>query len=101
MFENVQTPCYIVDEAKIKKNLEILRKVEKESGAHILLAQKAFSMFSIYPLIGKYISGTTASGLFEARLGYEDGRAGKDLRPHHLQQLCPIRQAYRYYKESK
>ena len=71
MFENDKTPCYIVDEAKIKKNLEILRNVEKESGAHILLAQKAFSMFSLYPLIGQYISGTTASGLYEAKLGYE------------------------------
>ena len=72
MFENVQTPCYIVDEAKIKKNLEILKSVEFESGAHILLAQKAFSMFSLYPLIGQYISGTTASGLYEAMLGYEE-----------------------------
>ena len=72
MFENVQTPCYIVDEAKIKKNLEILKDVEDKSGAHILLAQKAFSMFSLYPLIGKYISGTTASGLYEAKLGYEE-----------------------------
>jgi len=72
MFENVKTPCYIVDEAKIKKNLEILRSVERECGAHILLAQKAFSMFSLYPLIGEYISGTTASGLYEARLGHEE-----------------------------
>ena len=72
MFENVKTPCYIVDEAKIKKNLEILRKVEQQSGAHILLAQKAFSMFSLYPMIGEYISGTTASGLYEAKLGYEE-----------------------------
>ena len=72
MFENVQTPCYIVDEAKIKKNLEILKRVEKESGAHILLAQKAFSMYSLYPLIGQYISGTTASGLYEAKLSYEE-----------------------------
>ncbi len=72
MFENVKTPCYIVDEAKIKRNLEILKRVEEESGAHILLAQKAFSMFSLYPLIGQYISGTTASGLYEAKLGYEE-----------------------------
>ena len=95
MFENVQTPCYIVDEAKIKKNLEILRKVEKESGAHILLAQKAFSMFSLYPLIGKYISGTTASGLFEARLGFEE--MGKEnhvyapaYKPEHMEELVKI-----------
>lgn len=72
MFEQLQTPCYVVDEKKIVKNLEILHRVEEESGAHILLAQKAFSMFSLYPLIGKYLSGTTASGLYEARLGHEE-----------------------------
>lgn len=70
--ETVPTPCYVVDEKKLKQNLEILRQVEKESGCHILLAQKAFSMFALYPLIGSYISGTTASGLYEARLGYEE-----------------------------
>ena len=95
MFENVQTPCYIVDEAKIKKNLEILKRVEEESGAHILLAQKAFSMFSLYPLIGQYISGTTASGLYEAKLGYEE--MGKEnhvyapaYKPEHMEELVKI-----------
>ena len=95
MFENVQTPCYIVDEARIKKNLEILKNVEKESGAHILLAQKAFSMFSLYPLIGQYISGTTASGLYEAKLGYEE--MGKEnhvyapaYKPEHMEELVKI-----------
>ena len=66
------TPCYVVDEGKIRKNLEILADLEQECGCHILLAQKAFSMYSLYPMIGQYISGTTASGLYEARLGYEE-----------------------------
>jgi carboxynorspermidine decarboxylase len=72
MFENVNTPCYVVEEQKLIENLEILHQVEERSGCHILLAQKAFSMFSVYPLIGKYLSGTTASGLYEARLGREE-----------------------------
>ena len=72
MFEHVKTPCYIVDEKKLKENLGILKDVKNRSGARILLAQKAFSMYSLYPLIGKYLSGTTASGLYEARLGYEE-----------------------------
>lgn len=71
-FSNIQTPSYVLDKAKLIHNLEILRDVEQRSGARILLAQKAFSMFSVYPLIGEYISGTTASGLYEARLGYEE-----------------------------
>lgn len=71
-FSELPTPCYIVDEALLNKNLKILKAIQKRTGCHILLAQKAFSMFSLYPLIGKYLSGTTASGLFEARLGYEE-----------------------------
>ncbi len=61
-----------MDEGKIENNLRILQKVEKNTGCHILLAQKAFSMFRIYPLISRYISGATSSGLFEARLAHEE-----------------------------
>ncbi len=71
-FLSLPTPCYVVDEGLIIKNLEILKKVSEESGCKILLAQKAFSMFALYPLISEYLSGTTASGLFEARLGSEE-----------------------------
>lgn len=66
-----RTPYFVVDEARLKHNLTILQQVAKESGARILLAQKAFSMFACYPLIASYLSGTTASGLYEARLGKE------------------------------
>ena len=72
MWKNIPTPCYVVDKKKLKDNLKILHGVEEETGCHILLAQKAFSMYSLYPMIGEYISGTTASGLYEARLGYEE-----------------------------
>lgn len=71
-FEKLPTPCYVVDKKKLKQNLTILKQLEQDTGCHVLLAQKAFSMFSLYPLIGDYISGTTASGFFEARLGYEE-----------------------------
>ena len=66
------TPCYVVDEAKLLQNLQLLKRVQEETGAHILLAQKCFSMFRLYPLMGEYLAGTTASGLYEARLGYEE-----------------------------
>ena len=69
---SLPTPCYVVEEELLIKNLEILKRVEKGAGCHILLAQKAFSMYHFYPLIGKYISGATASGLYEARLGAEE-----------------------------
>ena len=66
------TPCYVIDEAALVHNLEILSRVEKETGCHVLLAQKAFSNYKTYPLIAQYISGTTASGIFEARLAHEE-----------------------------
>ena len=69
---SLQTPCYVVDEALLEKNLMILKQVMDRTGCKILLAQKAFSMFACYPLIGTYLNGTTASGLFEARLGKEE-----------------------------
>lgn len=71
MFNGIKTPCYILDEQKLISNLEILHGVEERTGCKILLAQKAFSMFSIYPLISRYVSGTACSGLYEAKLGLE------------------------------
>lgn len=66
------TPCYVIDENIIEENCKVLADVMKKTGCHVLLAQKAFSNYALYPLIGKYLSGTTASGLFEARLGKEE-----------------------------
>jgi carboxynorspermidine decarboxylase len=66
------TPCYVVDEALIIKNLTILRNIIERTGVRILLAQKAFSMYALYPLIGRYLCGATASGLYEARLCAEE-----------------------------
>ncbi|MDD2968208.1 MAG: carboxynorspermidine decarboxylase [Lachnospiraceae bacterium] len=68
----IQTPYYITDERILAQNLAVLGRVANEAGCHILLAQKAFSMFSVYPMIGETLSGTTASGLYEAKLGYEE-----------------------------
>lgn len=65
------TPCYVIDEVKLEDNLRILKEVADASGCKILLAQKCFSMFSLYPLIGRYLHGTTASGLHEAKLSQE------------------------------
>ncbi|MCI8453277.1 MAG: carboxynorspermidine decarboxylase [Lachnospiraceae bacterium] len=66
------TPCYVIDEARLLKNLRLLKRVREETGCRILLAQKAFSCFYEYPLIGEYLDGATASGLFEAQLSHEE-----------------------------
>lgn len=70
-YDKLKTPCYVVEETLLRKNLECLQDVMKRTGCHILLAQKCFSMYRTYPLIGEYLSGTTASGLHEAMLGQE------------------------------
>lgn len=71
LFSNLPTPCYIIDEAQLCKNGELLASVMKNTGCKILLAQKAFSNYDFYPILSAYLSGTEASGLFEARLGAE------------------------------
>lgn len=72
MEPGLRTPVYVVDEAALVRNLTILQGVQQRTGCHILLAQKAFSMFRVYPLIGQYLAGATASGLYEARLAHEE-----------------------------
>lgn len=70
--DQVPTPAYVIDEAKLVNNLEIIKSVQDRTGCKVLLAQKAFSMYATYPLISQYLAGTTASGLYEAKLGREE-----------------------------
>ena len=68
----LQTPCYVIDRDRLEENLKVLRGVMDRTGCRILLAQKAFSCYAVYPLISEYLCGATASGLFEARLCHEE-----------------------------
>ena len=69
---SVKTPCYVISQKTLANNLEILGGVMEHTGCKILLAQKAFSNFAVYSQLSKVLCGTTASGLFEARLGREE-----------------------------
>ena len=60
------TPCYLLDEAQLRRNGEILLGVQQRTGCRILLAQKAFSNFNVYPVLAPYLAGTEASGLYES-----------------------------------
>ena len=71
------SPCYVVDEGLLIKNLEKMKSVIDRTGCKIILAQKGFSMFSVYPLIGDYLNGVTSSSVHEARLGFEE--MGKEV----------------------
>ena len=70
--QELATPCYVLDEKVIKQNGEILSEVQEHTGCRILLAQKAFSNYDLYPALAPYLAGTEASGVFEARLGREE-----------------------------
>lgn len=88
--EELRTPCFVVQEKKLRENLEILRELREETGCRILLAQKAFSMYRVYPMIGEYLDGATASGLFEARLGYEEmGKENHIFSPAYREEEMP------------
>jgi carboxynorspermidine decarboxylase len=65
----IQTPAYVADIAAIKRNMGVVERIRREAGVQILLATKAFSMFSVFPYMREYLDGTTASGAYEARLG--------------------------------
>jgi len=76
-FNALPSPCYVVDERLLTKNLELFQSIEERTGCRILLALKGFSMYATFPLIGKYLKGITASSLFEAKLGFE--QMGKEV----------------------
>lgn len=77
LFSGLPTPCYVLDEAQLLHNGQILRDVQQRTGCRILLAQKAFSNFPLYPVLAPYVCGTEASGLYEARLGKEEMPQGE------------------------
>ena len=95
-YEELRTPSYIVREAALRRNLEILKRVRDEAGCRILLAEKAFSMFRVFPMIAEYLDGTTASGLYEARLSHEEFKGAENhvfepaYKPDELRELCGI-----------
>lgn len=74
---SLPTPCYILDEEKLIANGIILKELQSQTGCKILLAQKAFSNYGLYPVLAPYLAGTEASGLYEARLGAEE-MSGKE-----------------------
>ena len=77
-FASLRTPCYVLDEERLRQNGKILAGLAERTGAKILLAQKAFSNYGLYPLLAPYLAGTEASGLYEARLGAEE-MPGKEV----------------------
>ncbi|OFX80188.1 MAG: carboxynorspermidine decarboxylase [Bacteroidetes bacterium GWE2_29_8] len=81
-FSEVPSPCYVLDESLLIKNLELLDYVQKKADCKIICALKGFSFFNVFPLVGKYLSGASASSLNEVKLSFEE--MGKEIHTY-----CP------------
>ncbi len=71
-YTKIPSPAFVLDEKLLRKNLELIDRVQKEAGIEIILAFKGFAMWSTFPMVRKYLKGATASSLFEARLCFEE-----------------------------
>ena len=71
-YEGVPTPCYIVEEDLLRRNLELIRDVSRRAGVEIILAFKAFALWKAFPIVREYIPFSTASSKFEAQLAFEE-----------------------------
>ena len=71
-YSTIPSPAFVLDEKLLRKNLQLINSVQKETGIEIILAFKGFAMWSAFPLVREYLPGATASSLFEARLCFEE-----------------------------
>ena len=71
-YSKIPSPSFVLDEKLLRKNLEMISHIQKEAGIEIILAFKGFAMWSTFPIIRRYLSGATASSLYEARLCFEE-----------------------------
>ncbi len=68
----IPSPCFVLDEARFRNNLDLIARVQREAGVQIILAFKGFAMWSAFPIVSEYVHGATASSLHEARLCFEE-----------------------------
>ncbi|MEG1186541.1 MAG: carboxynorspermidine decarboxylase [Bacteroidales bacterium] len=94
-FNQIPSPCYVLEEEKLRKNLELIKDVKDRSGADIILAFKAFAMWKAFPIIREYIPYSTASSVFEAQLAFEEmGSRAHTFSPAYTEENFPIFMKY-------
>ncbi len=71
-YNHIPSPCYVLDEALLRRNLQLINRVQQEAGVKVILAFKGFAMWAAFSLVNEYLSGATASSLNEARLCFEE-----------------------------
>lgn len=72
MYSGIPTPCYVMEEEKLRKNLSLIQSVARRANVEIILAFKAFALWKAFPIFREYIHHTTASSLYEAMLAYHE-----------------------------
>ena len=86
----IPSPCYVMEEDLLRKNLELIRSVKERAGVDIILAFKAFATWKVFPIIKEYISCSTASSIYEAQLAYEEmGRRAHTYSPAYTEEDFP------------
>ncbi len=86
-YQKVPSPCFVLEFSRLRRNLELIGGVQEQTGVQIILALKGFAMWRVFPFIGRYLKGATASSLYEARLIYEEmGRPAHTYSPAYLPQ---------------
>ena len=94
-FNQIPSPCYVLEEEKLRKNLELIKDVKDRSGADIILAFKAFAMWKAFPIIREYIPYSTASSVFEAQLAFEEmGSRAHTFSPAYTEENFPVFMKY-------
>ena len=71
-YNKIPSPCYVIEEERLRKNLSLIKHVAEASGTEIILAFKGFAMWSVFPVVREYVSGAAASSIHEARLCFEE-----------------------------
>jgi carboxynorspermidine decarboxylase len=70
--DKIPSPCYVIEERLLRENLSLIKRVKEAAGVNIILAFKAFAVWKAFPVVREYISFSTASSAYEARLAYEE-----------------------------
>ena len=71
-FNMIPSPCYVMEEELLRRNLSLIKSVKERAGVNVILAFKAFAMWKAFPIVREYIPYSTASSKFEARLAFEE-----------------------------
>lgn len=70
--QTIPSPCYVIEESLLRRNLTLIKDVKERAGIEIIMALKAFAMWKVFPIVREYIPYATASSVYEARLVYEE-----------------------------